>query len=286
MKLSVQTGGLFGANSLEETFRLVREAGFDGVDFNLFFDHTDMETADFCHPVKAAMEKYGVSIVQAHAPFPYTRFEETDNEALLQATMQAVRICRELDCPYLVVHPRGVRDDAEKSQADEFAYNVDWYARLVPVLKETKVVCCLENLMLEDKKGRYLTGPCVEPHEAREYIDCLNEMAGEELFGFCLDIGHATIMRMDPAEYIRTLGKRICCLHLHDNDGRDDEHAFPFMGVTDWKRVCEELKRIGYRGDLSFETFGIFLTFDRRLTAPLLSLLAHTGRMLKSDIEA
>ncbi|MDO4739828.1 MAG: sugar phosphate isomerase/epimerase family protein [Eubacteriales bacterium] len=286
MKLSVQTGGLLGANTLEETFRLAAEAGFEGVDLNLFFDHTSASLQEFCAPVRAAMQKYGVKIVQAHAPFPYTPFSETDNEAVLRATEQAVRICGELGCPYLVVHPRPVREQPGCSQADEFAYNLQWYARLIPALEETGVVCCLENLMIDGRDGRLLTGPCMEPREALAYVDALNERAGKALFGFCLDIGHATVMGMDPAEYIRALGGCIRCLHVHDNDGRDDEHVFPFMGVTDWPRVCAALRESGYAGDLSFETFGIFRRYDRRLTQPLLALLAQTGRMLRDDILA
>lgn len=285
MLLSVQIGGLYGANTLEETFCLAAQAGFEGVDLNIFFDHTDMPLDQFCNPVKAAMQKYGLKIVQAHAPFPYTLFQDTDNERVLQATRKAIDICEELGCPFLIVHPRAVREDPAKTHADEWEYNIGWFSRLIDRLNDANTICCLENLMLDAPGGRFMTGPCTEPREAKEYIDELNERAGKECFGFCLDTGHALLVGMDAAEYARVLGKRLKALHVHDNSGRADEHLFPYMGVADWPRFCAALKENGYQGALNFETFGIFRRYDRRLTPQLLALLAQTGRLMRAEIE-
>lgn len=39
---------------------------------------------------------------------------------------------------------------------------------------------------------------CSDIPEACVYIDKLNEIAGEKLFGFCLDTGHLNLLGLDP----------------------------------------------------------------------------------------
>ncbi len=33
-------------------------------------------------------------------------------------------------------------------------------------------------------------------------------------------------------------------LHLHDNNGKDDMHALPFLGNIDWDKLSEKLKAV------------------------------------------
>ncbi|MEL6150366.1 MAG: sugar phosphate isomerase/epimerase [Chloroflexota bacterium] len=54
-----------------------------------------------------------------------------------------------------------------------------------------------------------------------------------ELMGFCLDIGHANLMDGET-EDMRNYGEPLCALHLHDNDGTDDDHQPPYFGTVDW----------------------------------------------------
>ena len=75
------------------------------------------------------------------------------------------------------------------------------------------------------------------------------------------------------------LGSRIEAFHVHDNDGKSDQHLAPYMGVLDWNRFVEGLKAIDYHGALSFETFGAVSTFDPALAPQVLRLIAQTGRM-------
>lgn len=53
---------------------------------------------------------------------------------------------------------------------------------------------------------------------------------------FCLDVGHAN-MNEGVANAYRTMQDRIRSTHLHDNDGKDDRHLFPFFtegGTVNW----------------------------------------------------
>jgi sugar phosphate isomerase/epimerase len=63
---------------------------------------------------------------------------------------------------------------------------------------------------------------------------------------FCLDVGHANMKEGVSTAYTILKG-RIRSTHLHDNNGKEDSHLFPFLsdgGTIDWK-VTMELLRSG-----------------------------------------
>jgi sugar phosphate isomerase/epimerase len=62
--------------------------------------------------------------------------------------------------------------------------------------------------------------------------------------GFCLDVGHAHMHEGIPAAF-ELFKDRIRATHLHDNDGKEDQHLFPFFsecGTIDWKQTMELLR--------------------------------------------
>lgn len=70
--------------------------------------------------------------------------------------------------------------------------------------------------------------------------------------GICLDTGHACLMG-DPIEAIETCSGHLVTTHLHDNQGRSDDHLVPFEGVINWEAAVLALQKIGYDGAWMFE---------------------------------
>ena len=118
------------------------------------------------------------------------------------------------------------------------------------------------------------------------YIDTLNAEAGEELFGFCLDVGHANLTAKNLYEYIKTLGHRLTILHIHDNDARSDLHQMPYTHTVDWEGFIEGLRAIDFRGTLGFETFRVMGTFPKAVHPSALRLISDIGWYFASRIEA
>jgi sugar phosphate isomerase/epimerase len=61
---------------------------------------------------------------------------------------------------------------------------------------------------------------------------------------FCLDVGHANMKEGVSTAYTILKG-RIRSTHLHDNNGKEDSHLFPFLsegGTIDWKTTMELLR--------------------------------------------
>ena len=60
---------------------------------------------------------------------------------------------------------------------------------------------------------------------------------------FCFDIGHAHIAETVEGEY-NSMKTRIRSTHIHDNDGKEDKHLFPFVaegGTIDWAQTVRLL---------------------------------------------
>jgi sugar phosphate isomerase/epimerase len=58
---------------------------------------------------------------------------------------------------------------------------------------------------------------------------------------FCFDTGHANIMETVEGEF-NIMKDRIRSTHIHDNDGKEDKHLFPFFsegGNIDWRQTME-----------------------------------------------
>ncbi|MBQ1729247.1 MAG: DHH family phosphoesterase, partial [Oscillospiraceae bacterium] len=147
--------------------------------------------------------------------------------------------------------------------------NIRLFSSLIPDAKRTGVKILLENMFVSWKAKR-IEAICADMGEACAYIDELNAIAGEEIFGFCYDSGHAALLGKNQEKAIRTLGHRLLALHLHDNDGVSDSHRFPYYGITDWETVLRALHEIGYSGTLNFETFNEMDSHDPALIPKLL----------------
>jgi sugar phosphate isomerase/epimerase len=58
----------------------------------------------------------------------------------------------------------------------------------------------------------------------------------------CLDIGHAHCNSTTPVlNWIERLGKRIAYVHLHDNDGTEDQHLAIGRGSIPFREICSAL---------------------------------------------
>ena len=289
---SMQTGvwykAMNGDENPEAAFAFIKECGFEAVDFDLgmhihtkkirvgdvgeFYNQTVEALLDYYRPIKAAADKHGIAFAQAHGPFPMyvPEFPEI-HQYLLMVVEKMCAICQLLECPYLIVHPIIVRNRQE-----EWERNLEMYRKLIPAARKYGVVICLEN-MFTTENGRKTGRACTHAATVCRYIDTLNAEAGEECFGFCYDVGHATLTTQDIYEDIKELGHRLVALHIHENDTRKDLHQIPYLGRTtkyelntDWEGFLQALKEIGYRGTINLESAGSLTCIPQPLIRPML----------------
>lgn len=304
LKTGIQSGILYDDSNFEWGLQVVKNAGFDCVDFNIdtkisfsetrdgkpdeFFTKSDDELKAYYQPQKEAMEKAGISMSQMHGPFPvYARDNRTATDVLLNATKKCLMLCEFFGCPYLVVHPaKGT--DAE----DEKEINMYIYKSLIPAARKYGVGICLEN-MFGSVDGHTTEAVCSDIVQACEYIDELNDFAGEKIFSFCYDLGHATLLGKNIRRSINMLGDRLTVLHIHDNNGIKDIHMMPYSQtvgshagfITDWEGFLAGLRDIDFKGVLSFETFNALTCLPKELHPAMVNYIGAVAAYFAARLE-
>ena len=308
MEIGVQTKGIIEKGvDIQKGFTMIAEAGFTKVDFNLdifltnseiyraklnpFFDVEIEKLLPFFSSYKEAMKQTGITPSQMHAPYPVKVPGNVAVSDYMKSCVipKSIAIAQELEVPWVVVHP--FKTQYSLGKAAEWTENIEYFKQLIPLLKERGVRLCLENLY-ESIGGRLVEGVCANPLDAIGYIDTLNNEAGEELFGLCLDTGHLQICHRDPYDYITRVGSRLKLLHLHENNGRDDLHEMPYtFGDSntpglDWEGVAQGLAEIDFDGTLSYETFPCMNAFPYTVRREVLGVIYAAGESRKAQIEA
>lgn len=305
MEIGVQTKGIYPERNAKQALQMIRNAGFTNIDFNIdafllntdvyagrinsFFDQDLEELKRYFHPMKECMKQYGICASQMHAPYPVMiqGREEQNRFMMEQVIPKSLAIASYLEIEWVVVHPIKLQYNAGIQKERE--ENMKFFQTLIPLLEKYHVKICLENLY-ESVGQRIAEGVCANPADAIAYIDKLNELAGKQLFGLCLDSGHLQLTHQDSYRYIQLLGNRIKLLHLHENDGIADQHQMPYsfgngkrMGQN-WKQFIMALKEIEFDGTLSFETYPCMNSFPDTMADKVLKTIYEIGEYWKTQI--
>ena len=306
MKISVASANFFnlGRDSDDEIkagFKRMKAVGFDAVDIDFgsfcdragfisgdvgdFFSAGEDEKAAKVSKIKSFADEAGIVFSQMHAPFPtYIKDNDSANSRLHSAIVDCIKACRVLGCPHVVVHPVFFQYDEKMEPDEEWDANIRFYSSFIDIAKENGVKICLENMFV-NFKGHIIGACCSDTYEAVGLIDELNETAGENIFAFCLDIGHLNLIGKNIYNAILELSDCIEALHIHDNYGVHDNHDVPYSGNIDWDAFIKGMRAIEYKGNLSFET-GVkpIEKYPEPLRDMALRSLAETGNYFREEI--
>ncbi|MEA4890594.1 MAG: sugar phosphate isomerase/epimerase [Clostridiaceae bacterium] len=293
MKLSTTTG--YPAQLIGEKAAIAKlaEIGFDCLDYSIFYhdNHEGLlvkplpEILDYFRSLKEEADHAGIVFGQMHAPMPSYTGDVQEDEHLFGLMLKSIAICRQLNCPYIVIHPCIMAERKYDRLINESReLNIAFYTRLLPALKEYGVQLGVENMFNWDGElNKICPTVCSTAAEMIDFIDTMNRIAGQELFVACLDAGHANLLGEDPVQMIEALGSRLKLVHLHDNDGLQDCHTEPYSGKIDWQALCAALKRIGYSGTFSFEADEFPRKYPPFLGLESLNFLYQIGRKLITE---
>lgn len=246
----------------EEKLVLLAGAGFRQIDYHFVteYDERKLRPIPFlqddwrrwCLGLRAAAERLGLSICQAHAPTPpcFPDSGESDAGALLDRSIEAAAL---MGAKVIVMHP-----DAPPGKAGDTALcrelNKVFFTERASVAKKAGIQIAIENMIsnhLFDGGGFKRYGD--DPMEIIRLTDAI----GCAEVGVCLDTGHCHYMCHEAAPCIEAAGDRLIALHLHDNDQFCDAHLPPFQGTIAWAPVMQALRRIHYRGVLMLESVNL-----------------------------
>jgi hexulose-6-phosphate isomerase len=228
-------GNVEGKTVLER-FRLLKEAGFDGVEIN--------SPGPKQEEVVSALKETGLLcegvVDSVHWQTTLSDPDPKRRETAVEALKQALRDCKAFGGTSVLLVPAVVNkavnyEDAYKRSQEEIR-------KAIPVAQETGVKIAIENVWNE-----FLLSPL----EARRYIDEFES----PWVAFHFDIGNVVTYGW-AEQWIRILGKRIIKLHIKDfsRKKRNEEGLWKGFGVkllegdNDWPAIMKALDEVGYDG--------------------------------------
>ena len=253
MQIGIVSSAYLGRYGLKDGAKKMKAHGYSAIDFQGFIDtETDFfkspenEFANTLKEQKNVVEGEGLMFSQAHGPwrFPIQDYEIADREERLTSMQKAIRGTSYLGSKNFVIHPImpfGL-DCLDKAKENK-EINAEFFYKLCRHAKEHGVDVCLENMP-------FLNLPI---SSVESIVSFVKEM-GQSNLKVCLDTGHDMIWGNQPAKSVGVIGDLLACIHAHDNDGVNDYHQNPKMGVCDWEAFAKSLKESTYSGVFSLET--------------------------------
>lgn len=239
--------GLAGMHPIEEAIAEAKQAGFEALE--LCIGKTGLlsvtTTEAECKQIRKLIDQSGL-VVESLASGMSWDFCPTHpdlavrNEAIA-LHKAALERCAWLGCTSLLLVPGAIRipwmpefPSVPYEQAVQYA--TEAVRAMLPVAEECRVEICVENVW---------NGLFYSPLELRSFIDSFESPWVKIYF----DIGNVLGYHQDPADWIKTLGKRIGRVHAKDfkrSVGNMDGFVDLGEGDVCWPEVTAALKDVGY----------------------------------------
>jgi len=210
----------------------VKNAGFDG--WEVIAEGSQTLNKKTLSIIDAAYHSYGLKI-SIHTPISDMNIASL-NYPIWRETIHQIKksIAKASDYANIfVIHPGYISPMASRNLDRALKKNNDSLESIANFARDLGVKATVENMVNDN----FLMG---------KYPEEIKNMMNNEI-GFTFDVGHAnTTNAID--EFLKM---KIDHVHVHDNNGKDDEHLILGLGNIDWKHVIGELK--GYKGDFVVE---------------------------------
>lgn len=277
-KVSVNIGYFCKKYGDKGALDFAKSIGADGVDYDLLcyddrwegnlYTRSDEEITAYFKDLAAYAESIGIEFAQTHGRIKGFVNKPEEDDALIRNARLDCLATKALGAKFCVMHTTTsiwMGKDADPELMHRM--NREMYTRILPFAKQYGVIVATETF--GDAHASFIDFFGA----AKEFIRGYNEVVAAspeyaDYFKVCMDTGHtnkSTRFEGEPSvgELIRTLGSRIVCLHLNDNNTLFDQHKPPMTGLIDWKDVLSALKETGYEGIYNME-----LGFDQKHFGP------------------
>lgn len=274
MKLAVEVWHVIRALGEEKALALLKESGFDAVDYSFFWqdpansilDDSYLERAE---KTKKLLAEYDLVCNQAHAPLGNATIKGSVDlsNTEFRDIVRAMEYASVIGAKHIVVHGQKVSNGI-----NEAAVNVEYYQRFEPYAKKFGVKVAVENLF----------GTLTTPNKMNAVLEQLDP----DCFVALVDVGHSNLRHIAPESFIRKiLPGRLQGLHIHDNRGEKDEHIVPGLGNIQWEYVLEALAEVNYPGDFTMELPGFISKYAPAMLPEALAFAAGIGRKMMTELQ-
>lgn len=226
--------------------------GFDCIELFATKSHFDYHDEAAIRSLAEWLDDTRLTLNSVHAPicasltngawgetFSNAVLDESRRKKALAEAQAALSLTTAIPYRYLVVH-LGVPESAETGIKDN---SREAARRSVEELHE-----------MADKAGVKVAIEVIPNplSSAESLVSFIEEDLDGARVGICMDVGHAFIMG-DLGDAIETCSGHVIATHLHDNNGKSDDHLAPGQGAIDWPATLMSLQKVGYDGTWLFE---------------------------------
>lgn len=248
--------------SIEEQFKLTKEAGFDTIELNLSEEKAadNIVTKDLAlndsgsltlditdeqlESVKALSQKYALPVsslsTALHWNYSLTDPEEATRQKGIEIVKKMIDVCQYLGGDTVLVVPGLVKETVAYDAAYDRALAA--LKELAPYAEEKEIYIGIENVW-----NKFLLSPL----ETRDFIDQI----ASPFVGMYFDAGNILQFGF-PEQWVRILGSRIKKVHVKDfNTSIGNIYGFTSLlnGSLKWTNLVNALHEIGYEGPLTCE---------------------------------
>lgn len=236
---------LFVRRELEETLPLIQELGYEALEVIYEVPHFTLrweEDRERLRRLGKELKERGLE-PSVHTSFvdlnPVSHLPEVFelNRKLAERGMKA---CRLLGGEIVVVHTGSCKVPTPEFFELSKRRALSLLRSLAERAREVGVKLAVEN-------GMTVSSPFSRLEELKEVVE-------EVGAGITYDVGHANLRekaegrKLDVRSHIKTMGRSLLHLHVHDNKGIDDDHLVPGEGEIDFPSLFSSLKEIKYEG--------------------------------------
>jgi len=261
MKKGVNAWSLPNDLSLEETFKLAKDAGFDTIELNMSEKvDTDVITDELglednlilsldtssaeLEEIKKTSERYELPIssisTALHWTYPLNHADEAIREKGKLVIRKMIDAAAFLGGDCVLIVPGLVT--AEHDYATCYDLSKQAFLDVADYAQEKGIVIGVENVW-----NKFLLSPL----EMKQFIDEINHPFVKVYFdaGNILQFGF-------PEQWVKILGDRIAKVHIKDfNTSIGNITGFTTLlnGNLNWPKLMDSLKEIGYDGEITCE---------------------------------
>ncbi len=207
-----------------------------GIDPEIYIDGDELDMAEtgFLRRAGAEFGARGLRITQ-HGPYIGLNPASPDEERrklTVRRYRTAFEAAEALGAEVIVLHAGYSRRTFGKNIDRWMEYSMKTWPEFVRRAEDSGITIAVENILER------------RPAPLKRLI----EEAGSPAFRLCIDSGHLNVFsEVDFEEWFRTLGPYIAELHLHDNNGKVDEHLPIGEGSIDFVRYFGLLRKYDVR---------------------------------------
>lgn len=238
-KKAVNLGMADVPGSLEDKFKAIKDAGFDGVELNLPDDKWTVEDLEKAKSA-SGLEIAGI-ICTTHWNMPLSSPKPEVRERTIRALKIALEQGGQLGAASVLLVPGTVQKDVPYE--DCWSRSIEGIKQCIPTAEKAKCPIAVENVW-----NRFINDPVA----AKQYLEEINN----PMVGWHFDIGNCVTYGW-PEHWVRTLGKKhIKNLHFKEYSRSKRDKAGPYAGFdvelmegdNDWPSVMKAFDEIGYEG--------------------------------------